>query len=104
MSWVGPDSRNLSTRQVFDLAIPSSVLMTAKEKLRQAIEGLSEVEAEHTLEFITRRHDRDPMIEAFENAPEDDEPSTPEEDRSAAQAWEQRHDSISLDELERDLG
>jgi hypothetical protein len=78
--------------------------MTAKEKLRQAVEELTELEAEQTLAFIARRRDRDPMIEAFENAPYDDEPTTPEEDRSAADAWEQRHDSISLDELERELG
>ena len=79
--------------------------MTAKEKLRQAVEDLSELEAEQTLAFIARRHDdRDPMIAAFEDAPDDDEPTTPEEDRSAAEAWKQRHDSISLDELERELG
>jgi hypothetical protein len=76
--------------------------MTAKEKLRQAIEDLSELEAERTLEFIAGR--RDPMIAAFEDAPDDDEPTTPEEDRSAAEAWEQRRESISLDELERELG
>ena len=79
--------------------------MTAKEKLRQAVEDLSEREAEQTLAFIARRRDdRDPMIEAFDDAPHDDEPTTPEEDRSAAAAWEQRHGSISLDELERELG
>ncbi len=61
--------------------------MTAKEGLRQAIEDLSELEAQRTLAFIARRRDdRDPMIEAFENAPYDDEPTTPEEDRSAAEA------------------
>ena len=78
--------------------------MTAKEKLRQAIEDLSEVEAEQTLAFIARRREPDPVAEFFENAPIDDEPTTPEEDRSAAEAWEQRHDSISLDELKRVLG
>jgi hypothetical protein len=78
--------------------------MTAKEKLRQAVEELSELEAEQTLAFIARRRDHDPVLEFFENAPIDDEPTTPEEDRSAAEAWEQRHDSISLDELERELG
>ena len=44
------------------------------------------------------------MIAAFEDAPDDDEPTTREEDRSATEAWKQRHDSISLDELERELG
>ncbi len=79
--------------------------MTAKEKLRQAVEELTELEAEQTLAFIARRRDdREPIIEFFANAPVDDEPTTPEEDRSAAEAWEQRRDSISLDELERELG
>jgi hypothetical protein len=78
--------------------------MTAKEKLRKAVEDLSELEAEQTLAFIARRHERDPVIEFFENAPEDDEPSTPEEDRSAAQAWAQRGDSVPLSEIERELG
>jgi hypothetical protein len=79
--------------------------MTAKEKLRQAIEDLSELEAEQLLAFIARRRDQgDPVVEFFESASIDDEPTTPEEDRSAAEAWEHRHDSISLDELERELG
>ncbi len=78
--------------------------MTAKDKLRQAVDELTELEAEETLAFIARRRERDPMIEAFENAPYDDEPSSADEDRSAADAWEQRRDSISLDELERELG
>jgi hypothetical protein len=78
--------------------------MTAKDKLHQVVDDLSELEAEQMLELIARRREHDPMIEAFENAPYDDEPSTPEEDRSAAEAWEQRHDSVSLDELERELG
>ena len=44
------------------------------------------------------------MIAAFEDAPDDDEPTTPEEDRSAAAAWTQRHDSVSLDEFRREFG
>jgi hypothetical protein len=88
---------------------PTSTLhraMTSKEKLRQAVEELTELEAKQTLAFLAGRRAHDPMIEAFENAPYDDEPSSPTEDRSAsaADAWEQRHDSISLDELERELG
>jgi hypothetical protein len=78
--------------------------MTAKEKLHQAVDELTELEAEKTLEFITRRRGRDPLIAAFEDAPIDDEPTTAEEDRSAAEAWEQRHDSVSIDELETELG
>jgi hypothetical protein len=80
--------------------------MTAKDKLRQVVEELSELEAEQMLELIARRRDRDPMIELFENAPEDDEPSTPEEDASADEAWEQykRGEAVSIDEVRREFG
>jgi hypothetical protein len=80
--------------------------MTAKEKLRQAVDELSELEAERMLEIITRRRERDPMIAAFEDAPEDDEPSTPDEDASADEAWAayKRGEGIPLEEIRRELG
>ncbi len=78
--------------------------VTAKEQLRQTIEDLSELEAEQALAFIAHRRERDPLVELVENAPEDDEASTPEEDRSAAEAWAQRRDSVALGEIERELG
>jgi len=80
--------------------------MTAKDKLRQAVEELSELEAEQMLEVIARRRERDPLIELFENAPEDDEPSTPEEDASADEAWEsyKRGEAVSMDEIRREFG
>ena len=79
--------------------------MTAKDKLHQVVEELSELEAEQMLELITRRRERDPLIELLENAPEDDEPSTPEEDASADEAWEQykRGEAVSIDELRREF-
>lgn len=79
--------------------------MTAKEKLRQVVDELSEPEAERALAFIADRRDRDrdPVIAFFEDAPEDDEPTTPEEDRLAAEAWEQRHDSVPLHEFMREF-
>lgn len=79
--------------------------MTAKEKLRQAVEDLTEIEAEQALAFIARRHDRDPMIEAFENAPEDDEPITLEQAASADEAWEQykRGEAVPLDQIRHEF-
>ena len=56
--------------------------MTANDKLRQAVEHLSELEAEATLAYIARRRERDPVIAAFENALLDDEPVTDEEERA----------------------
>ena len=80
--------------------------MTAKDKLRQAVDELSELEAEQMLEIIARRRERDPMIAAFEDAPEDDEPSSPEEDASADEAWEsyKRGEAVSMDEIRREFG
>jgi hypothetical protein len=77
--------------------------MTAKEKLRQTIEDLSELEAEQTLAFIARRRERDPVLEFFSNAPEDDEPLTPEEQASVEEAWAQRGQSVPLDEFRREV-
>jgi hypothetical protein len=80
--------------------------MTAKEKLRQAVEDLSELEAEDTLAFIARRRERDPVLEAFENAPIDDEPFTEEDERAIEEAREayRRGETYTLEEIRRELG
>ena len=74
--------------------------MTAKQKLRQAVERLSEKEAEETLRFLDAR-ERDPLLAAMLRAPLDDEPSSPEEDRSAAEAWAEyeRGEAVPLSEI-----
>jgi hypothetical protein len=79
--------------------------MTAKEKLRRAVEDLSELEAAQTLTFIARRHETDPMVEAFENAPEDDEPFTEEEAAEADEAWAQYKcgEAVPLDEIRHEF-
>ena len=46
--------------------------MTAKEKLRERIEGLADEEASQTLRLLDLR--ADPVIAAIRNAPLDDEP------------------------------
>lgn len=75
--------------------------MTAKEKLRERIEALSEQEAGEALRLLDMR--ADPVVAAFRDAPADDEPWT-EEDEAAA--VEGRADlaagrTISLDEALR---
>lgn len=77
--------------------------MTAKDKLHQVVDELSELEAERMLEILARRHERDPVLSAFENAPEVDEPLTPEERASLDEAWAQRGDSVPLDEFMREF-
>ncbi|MBA2428454.1 MAG: hypothetical protein H0V55_01845 [Thermoleophilaceae bacterium] len=80
--------------------------MTAKEKLRQTIEELSEPEAAATLSYIAeRRRERDPLAELLDNAPEDDEP-TPDEEKDGvreARAEIERGETIALDRARREL-
>jgi hypothetical protein len=57
--------------------------MTAKEKLRERIETLSEEQAGETLRLLDMRDD--PVIVAFRDAPTDDEPWTEEDETAAAQ-------------------
>jgi len=80
--------------------------MTAKEKLQQAVEELTELEAEQTLAFIARRRERDPVIEAFANAPLDDEPFTAEDEQALeeARAAYRRGETFTLDQIRDELG
>jgi len=80
--------------------------MTAKEKLRQTVEDLSEAEAQNTLGFIVRRRgQRDALADLLERAPLDDEPTTPEEDESALEARAEiaRGEVLSADEIRRQV-
>lgn len=58
-------------------------MMTAKEKLRERIETLSEEEAGEALRLLDLR--ADPVIAAFRDAPADDEPWTEEDEAAAAE-------------------
>jgi hypothetical protein len=76
--------------------------MTAKEKLRERIETLSEKEAGETLRLLDLRGD--PVIAAFRDAPPDDESWTDEDEAAAAEG---RADlaagrTVSLDEAMRE--
>jgi hypothetical protein len=78
--------------------------MTSKEKLREAVERLSEHEAEETLRFLDARSE-DPLLEAARQAAVDDEPSSPEEDQSARDAWAEyeRGQAVPLHEIRREF-
>jgi hypothetical protein len=84
-------------------AILSSV--TAKEKLKAAVEELTEAEAAVALELIVRRAGPATLDELLANAPVDDEPSTPEDDAAAqaARAEIARGEFIGADALRREL-
>jgi hypothetical protein len=79
--------------------------MTAKEKLRRAIEDLSEAEAAEALELIPLRSRPDALDELLDSAPADDEPTTPEEDEGAREAREQiaRGELFGVGEIKRGI-
>jgi hypothetical protein len=58
--------------------------MTAKEKLLQRVQTLSEDEAAETLRLLDQRADS--LTRLLDNAPADDEPSSPEEDALIVEA------------------
>jgi len=79
--------------------------MSAKEKLLQRVQMLTEDEAAETLRLLDQRTE-DPVIVAFRDAPIDDEPWTEEDEQAAAEG---RADlaagrTVSLDEAMRELG
>ena len=78
--------------------------MTAKEKLRERVEALSEEEAAEALRLLDRR--LDPLDALLANAPIDDEPSAPEEEQGAAEARAEiaRGETLSAAEIRRELG
>ena len=79
-------------------------IVTAKQKLREAIEQLSEEEARDALRYLAERSD--PLMELLDDAPEDEEPLTPEEEEGLreARAQAERGETVPLDELRRELG
>jgi hypothetical protein len=80
--------------------------MTAKERLHNLVEDLSEQEAAAALVLVESRRS-DPMLRALAQAPADDEPSCPDEDRTAREAlvgYGRGEAGTSPEELKRDLG
>ncbi len=82
--------------------------MTAKEMLRKAVEELSEAEAAEALEILVHRSEaseRTSLDELLDNAPLDDEPTTPEEDEGAREARDEiaRGELISAEEIKREI-
>jgi hypothetical protein len=111
-SWAGPSStapNSLSEDSEIPRRDPTwsatVCRLTAKEKLQQTIEDLSEAEAQDALGFIVRRRgQRDALGEMLESAPLDDEPTTPEEDEGAREARAEiaSGDVLSADEIRRE--
>lgn len=76
--------------------------MTAKEKLLERVTKLSEAEADETLRLLELR--ADPVVVAFRDAPEDDEPWTAEDEAAVREAEEDPSPSIPLEEIKAEFG
>ena len=79
--------------------------VTTKERLHKLVDELSEQEADDALRYIAQRRE-DPVIAAFRDAPEDDEPWTESDESAMAEVEADRAAGtppISLDELKREL-
>lgn len=63
--------------------------MTARERLHQLVDELSEQEADDALRYIVQRRE-DPVIAAFRDAPQDDEPFTAADERALAEVQADR--------------
>jgi hypothetical protein len=81
--------------------------MTAKEKLRQVAGAVSEQEAEAALAAIAhhREQDTDPLVAMLDAAPEDDEPTTSEEEAAVrkARAEYRRGEVFDAEQIKREI-
>jgi len=81
-------------------------MATTRDALHRLVDELPKRElsaARRYLEYL--RNMGDPVLRAFLEAPEDDEPETEEERVSADEAWQeyQRGEALSADEAKREL-
>ena len=81
--------------------------MTTKEKVHRVIDELPESELHTALRFLEYLRDvrGDPLLRALMEAPEDDEPLTPEEAQGVDEAWQEylRGEAVSAEEAKREL-
>ena len=80
--------------------------MTIKEELHRLVDELPEGEshaAKRFLEYLCNMSD--PMMRALMEAPYDDEPTTPEEDKGAEEAWQEylRGEARPWEEVRKEL-
>jgi hypothetical protein len=81
-------------------------VMTTKERLHRFVDDLSEQEAERALALVESEFD-DPVIVAFRDAPEDDEPLTVEEEAALAEVASDRAAGVPMipfEEIKRKHG
>jgi O6-methylguanine-DNA--protein-cysteine methyltransferase len=77
--------------------------VTAEEQLRERVERLTDDEAAETLRLLDQRSDA--LTRLLDDAPLDDEPTTPEEEAAVQEALAAaaRGETITLEELRAEL-
>jgi len=76
--------------------------MAAREHIHRIVDELQDDELDAAKRYLQYLRDQgDPFARALADAPEDDEQTSPEEDASARQAWEQRDKGMSAAEARR---
>jgi Asp/Glu/hydantoin racemase len=81
-------------------------VVTTKERLHKLVDELSEPEADDALRYIAARRD-DPLVAAFDDAPEDEELFTDEDREALAEVQADRAagvPTIPLEEIKRKHG
>lgn len=82
--------------------------MPSRDSLHRLVDDLPEseiVRAERVLEALKETAGA-PRVYTLENAPEGDEPETPEEAAAVAEAWREHREGkrLTTEELKRELG
>jgi hypothetical protein len=79
-------------------------VVTTRERLHRLIDGLSDDEAERALDLVESELD-DPVLKAFRDAPEDDEPLTPEEEAALECSRQEyrRGEGVPLDSIRHEF-
>ncbi|HEX2572636.1 MAG TPA: hypothetical protein VH877_24015 [Polyangia bacterium] len=76
--------------------------MAAREQIHRLVDELPEGELDAARRYLQYLRDQgDPFMRALAEVPEDDEPTCPEEDDSAREAWDERPKGISSEEARR---
>lgn len=85
----------------------SKDVASRRERLHRYVDDMHEGELETVETFVEFVHERgDSMLRKLLNAPEDDEPVTPEEEAAVREAWEavKAGDVYTLEEVEEEFG
>jgi hypothetical protein len=79
-------------------------VVTTKERLHRLVEELSDDEAERALGLMEGELD-DPVLRAFGDAPEDDEPLTPEDEAALKRSRQEyrRGEGVPLDSIRHEF-